>query len=81
MRRGGPWPGHGERGAQHARDAGFYPGTPARRDPGLRTGHHEAALRAKRQRSPPTRGAAPGGCGEEGTVHGDARAFHSGQAA
>lgn len=81
LRRGGPWPGHGDRGSQRARGMDVYPGTAPRRDPGLRSGSYGAAFRAKRQWSPPTGGAAPGGCGEEGAVHGDACAFHSGQAA
>uniref|UniRef100_A0A8C0MVD9 Family with sequence similarity 219 member B n=1 Tax=Canis lupus familiaris TaxID=9615 RepID=A0A8C0MVD9_CANLF len=59
---------HGERGPRR-------PGTSARRDRGGRGGSPGAALGPKRRRG------CPGGCGEEGPVHGDARAFPSGQAA
>ncbi|XP_032964365.1 protein FAM219B isoform X3 [Rhinolophus ferrumequinum] len=78
---GGAWPGHGDRGAQRVRRAGIYIRTPARRGPGPRGRSCGAALRAKRPQNPPAGGAEPGGCGEAGAVHGDARAFLPGEAA
>ncbi|XP_029420959.1 protein FAM219B isoform X5 [Nannospalax galili] len=72
--------GHGDRRVPRPRGADVHPWPPAWRGPRGRGRSCGAALREERPPSSPARGAQRGS-GEAGTVHGDARTFHSGQAA